>query len=178
MSSSLRRAIGIAPVARTWHEFRVYNGKARITAGFRYMGGTGLEPVTPSLSSQYAGNDDVGSSPHFPCSGEDSADMALRPSWTSATVCAFVVRRPAGSIYVRTPRRAPILSTSLTGSGLSNASEVSRDCFRATQAASRPRLPQSDGRSRGHGYARDSRGVVIRGSSRRAAGSASSGRCG
>jgi hypothetical protein len=67
------------------------------------MGGTGLEPVTPSLSSKYADSDDVRLSPIFPA--HDGCSLALKHQHLNAagTVCAFFVRRGDGSTSTRTP---------------------------------------------------------------------------
>jgi hypothetical protein len=37
-------------LARIWHDLERRNAQARMTVGSERMGGTGLEPVTPSLS--------------------------------------------------------------------------------------------------------------------------------
>jgi hypothetical protein len=57
------------------------------------MGGTGLEPVTPSLSSKYADSDDVRLSPIFPA--HEAFPLALKHQHLNAagTVCASFVRR-------------------------------------------------------------------------------------
>jgi hypothetical protein len=57
------------------------------------MGGTGLEPVTPSLSSGFSDGDDLSRSPTFPAQ-MTFEDIAQWPSTTTPRdVCASLVRR-------------------------------------------------------------------------------------
>ena len=69
----------------------------------RLMGGTGLEPVTPSLSSIFGGGDVPLGSPLFPA----QEAFLLSPLWLAYAnavriVCVFIVRRrtapPASSV--------------------------------------------------------------------------------
>jgi hypothetical protein len=57
------------------------------------MGGTGLEPVTPSLSSRCDGDNDLHLSPIFPAQHALPHTFKKMSLSTPSTVCALFVRR-------------------------------------------------------------------------------------
>ena len=87
-----RRMRNCCKFARDWHGSMAVQQEARIAAGFRAVGGTGLEPVTRSLSGAPAGRRSLAASVHVQSPGLVGASVY---DARSSSLCSPV---PKGSL--------------------------------------------------------------------------------